>query len=257
MKFAYQSESDIPAGLREHYAERDGKFVLQVEGAAEKARLDEFRESNIALRKELDGLKAKSKEFEGVDLAEARKLIAQAEQQKERKLIEAGEVDKLIEKRTGAVRDKLAGEIAELRKAKEALVTQLSEREINTAVLKAAAEHGVQKTATEDVLARAQRVFRLVDGRAEAVDAKGEPLLDSDGRPLSVAGWVEGLAKDAPHLFEHNTGGGASGTGAGGGGSKANGANPFDRDSGWNLTEQMKLMKENPALAQRMKLAAG
>lgn len=65
---------------------------------------------------------------------------------------------------------------------------------------------------------------------------------------------------DAPHLFESNAGGGAAGVLAhghypGGTGGTALGKNPFRKDT-WNLTEQMKLIKTDPALAARLKVAA-
>jgi hypothetical protein len=39
------------------YAEREGGWVLDVDGAVEKSKLDEFRNTNVALLKERDDLK--------------------------------------------------------------------------------------------------------------------------------------------------------------------------------------------------------
>jgi len=55
------------------YIERDGAFVLDAEGAVEKAKLDEFRVNNVALIKQLDDLK---KKFEGIDPEKVRELEA-------------------------------------------------------------------------------------------------------------------------------------------------------------------------------------
>ena len=50
-------QDEIPTEQQGLYAERDGAWVLDVEGAVEKARLEEFRNSNVALMRERDELK--------------------------------------------------------------------------------------------------------------------------------------------------------------------------------------------------------
>src|ERR1035441_9306332 len=64
LKFKCKSKDEIPAGLEVHYVERDGAWVLDAEGAADKAKVEEFRATNVALMKERDELK---KRFEGID----------------------------------------------------------------------------------------------------------------------------------------------------------------------------------------------
>ena len=57
LKFKAKSKEEIPAELQSHYVERDGALVLDVEGAVDRARVDEFRNSNVALMQERDELK--------------------------------------------------------------------------------------------------------------------------------------------------------------------------------------------------------
>ena len=71
LKFKVKSKDEIPAGLETHYVERDGAWVLDADGVAEKSKLDEFRSTNVALMKERDDLK---KRFEGIDSEEVRRL---------------------------------------------------------------------------------------------------------------------------------------------------------------------------------------
>ena len=59
---------------------------------------------------------------------------------------------------------------------------------------------------------------------------------------------------EAPHLFESNAGSGAAGNGSGGAGQRSV-RNPFRKET-WNVTEQMKLTKTDPALAARLQAAA-
>ena len=56
LKFKFKSREEIPSGQESLYIERDGAFVLDVEGAVEKTRLDEFRHTNVALRREVESL---------------------------------------------------------------------------------------------------------------------------------------------------------------------------------------------------------
>jgi subtilase family serine protease len=69
---------------------------------------------------------------------------------------------------------------------------------------------------------------------------------------MSIEEWAEGLVKDAPHLFERNSGGGAAGSGAG---SSSGAKNPWRKES-WNLTEQMKLIRSDPKQAEQLKANA-
>ena len=72
----------------------------------EKAKLDEFRANNIALRKQLEELK---KRFEGIDPDEVRKLAEEKRQLEEAQQLKAGEVEKVVETRLKAARGR-AGE---------------------------------------------------------------------------------------------------------------------------------------------------
>ncbi len=57
LKFKTKSKDEVPAEHLSLYTERDGAWLFDVEGAVEKAKLDEFRTSNVALLKERDELK--------------------------------------------------------------------------------------------------------------------------------------------------------------------------------------------------------
>ncbi len=75
---------------------------------------------------------------------------------------------------------------------------------------------------------------------------------DKDGKPIGVDDVLKPMKEVSPHLFKNQQGGGYSP--AGGGNPPAN--NPFAKDT-WNLTEQGKLFRENPAQARQMAQAAG
>jgi hypothetical protein len=58
LKFKYKSKEEIPAEHTHLYVSSpDGSgFVLDAEGAVEKSRVDEFRNNNVTLKKQLDEL---------------------------------------------------------------------------------------------------------------------------------------------------------------------------------------------------------
>ncbi len=95
-----------------------------------------------------------------------------------------------------------------------------------------------------------------MNGVPQAFEADGQTArVGKDGMtPLSLAEWIDLQVSEAPHLFESNAGGGAAGNGSGGAGNRSV-KNPFRKET-WNLTEQMKLQKSDPALAARLKAAA-
>ena len=57
LKFKFKTKDEIPADHLPLYAERDGGWMLDVEGAVDKSKLDEFRHTNVSLLKERDELK--------------------------------------------------------------------------------------------------------------------------------------------------------------------------------------------------------
>jgi len=61
IKFKAKSKEEIPSELQSLYVEREGGFVLNVEGAVEKSKVEEVRGTNAALLKERDGLNARLK----------------------------------------------------------------------------------------------------------------------------------------------------------------------------------------------------
>jgi hypothetical protein len=131
---------------------------------------------------------------------------------------------------------------------------QLANVLIDQAVVTEATKRGLRPTAIPDLTARARMNFQLVDGVPQVVDG-GRVRPGKDGvTPMTLAEWVDALGTDAPHLFEANAGGGAAGSGPGGVGNRSV-RNPFRKETA-NVTEQMKLLRTDPALAARLKAAA-
>jgi hypothetical protein len=74
IKFKAKSKEEIPAELQSLYVEREGAFVLDVEGAVDKGRVDEVRASNIALTSQLAEQK---KRFEAIESEQVKSIAAE------------------------------------------------------------------------------------------------------------------------------------------------------------------------------------
>ena len=129
---------------------------------------------------------------------------------------------------------------------------QLTTIQIDQAVVGEATKRGLRPSALTDITARARSVFKLVDRAPRAFEADGQTVrYGRDGvTPMTLAEWVDALVSDAPHLFEANAGGGAAGSGGGVTGNRSV-RNPFRKET-WNVTEQMKIVRNDPQLAARL-----
>ena len=253
LKFKYQSKAEVPSEHASLYVERDGAFVLDAEGAVEKSKVDEFRTNNLALKNQLAELTTK---FDGIDPESVKTLLAEKAKLEEEKLIKDGEVEKLVENRTKKILGDMEKRLQGAEQQASSLSAQLVEREIERNVVEAASKIGLRASAIPDIKLRARTVFKISGGRISAVESDGQtPVFGRDGvTPLSFDEWVARQVVEAPHLFESSAGGGAVGHGSGGVGNRS-GKNPFSKEN-WNMTEQMKLQKADPKLAERLRAAA-
>ena len=256
LKNKYKDIKEIPAEDVRLYVERGGEWVLDAEGDASKAKLDEMRNHNIELRKQLEERDAR---FAGIDPDEYRRL---AEEKRKLELQAQGhkpeEIEKLVTDRLKGLKADWDKQHAAVANERDALLGRLSAIQIDQGVITTATKRGLRPSAIPDITARARAVFKLVNGAPQAFEPDGKTVrYGKDGiSPMTLEEWVDAQVTDAPHLFESNAGGGAAGNGAGGAaGSQRSVKNPYRKDS-WNLTEQMKLQKTDPSLAARLKAAA-
>ena len=92
------------------------------------------------------------------------------------------------------------------------LKQRLNKELIDNAVTAAAKKAGAPEQALTDVALRARNVWKL-DEEGNPVAYNGDrPIYGKDpSKPLSMDEYMEGLAKEAPHLFEENSGRGDPG----------------------------------------------
>lgn len=170
---------------------------------AEKAKVTEFRDDNVKLTKSVDEL---NKKFGAVDIDEYDKLQKQAKEAKDENLNKSSDIEKLIAKF-----DTFKAEQEKKQKVLEtnnALLAKENEKAvIDSAIKSAAIKAGVSKTALDDVVARANVVWTVKNGKPVALDKDGTAIWIKDTtEPLTVDKWVVDLNQTAPHLFSASEG---------------------------------------------------
>lgn len=217
----------------------DGSYQLDFVDQDAKAQVDEFRNNNRALNRELQTMKEQMDKYSALGdvtpedingLLEARKMAERAAQDELLKeiMLPDGSVDrdrirsyadKQFEGERKAMQSKydaLAKEKEELDgllfEAKDAYQTEVRNSQIRNAI------EGVARPrdgAMDDILARAEAAVGFNDSGDMVVwDGNGEPRYGAKGGDFMTAKeWVGELVEQAPHLFEGRVGGGAAGDG--------------------------------------------
>lgn len=156
--------------------------------------------------------------------------------------------------------DEVSGKLKEANTTIETLKKDNSD---NEELQKQVKEYKEKVTALEIASANTVKEYALKDKLKEAGVVDADYIIykqgglekftfDKDGKPVGIDDVVKPLKESSPHLFKTEPG--ADYRPAGGGTPPAK--NPFAKDS-FNLTEQGKLLRENPAQAQVLAAAAG
>lgn len=207
LKFKVATLAEIPEAVRSMYKQEGSEYVLDVEGAVDKTKVDEFRNNNILLQQQLEKLK-------DVDPAKYRELMELDRKVKEKQLIEAGKVDEAVNLRVESMRTELTTQLTEKDTALTIANKQLAILMIDRQVQAEAVRLGILPTAMDDILLRARTVYTMENGVPVPKSQDGKVIYGKDGSaPMPMNEWVLSLKKAAPHLFA-----GSSGSGAGGGG---------------------------------------
>lgn len=256
LKAIIDSLETVEEHLRSLYEERDGKFILAVDGieshpgaAALKSALDRVRGEKRTIG---DKLTAAESRLEGLpddfDIEAYETLRQQAD----------GKEPPKIEERLAAQKTQLEAKFAKDREKLEARTNKLDGTlrrvMVDDGLTKALLEAGIDKTylpAAKALLKEKGQIKLVEDDDAIQVFADDGV---NDRTPLSdyVRSWAS-LDEGKPFVAK------ATGGDAKGGEGRQFGDNPWDSSNGKkpNLTKQQQLIQENAAKARQMAQAAG
>lgn len=180
---------------------------------ATKAKLVEFREANIAMKKQMDELSLK---FDGIDPAAYKSMSEEHAKIRDKKMMDAGKIDEILTERTGAMKAAYEAEQRKLAESNTALSTQLERLVIDNAIQTESAKYVTKGAdALKLVVSMGRERFKLKDGTAVPVAADGRVIYGKDGvTPQTIGDWLGEVATTHSFLFEPSAGGGADNKGA-------------------------------------------
>lgn len=227
--------SDIPEGLRDHAVEKDGTYTVSVEFAGV---VKEFRNNNVEISKERDGLKTVLSKYEqatGVTMEalDEGKLddfvstFSQLKETKQRvddgKLVEETSLEEASASRVAEVHTGYRAQLADSAKERDAHKARAdaAEKRANSMVLENAvriaagdADVGMLENAVQMILPQAHSIFRVGEkGDITPKDADGTVIYGGDGMsPMSIKEWLLKQRETNDFLFKGAKGSGSSGS---------------------------------------------
>ena len=238
-------------GIQRLYIEKDGEYVMDIDGLEDttglKNALNAERKNREDLAKQLKAWDKTGKKPEEIS-----ELIAKLEEDEAKRAEKAGEWDKLKAQLVESHKKELGKKDEELRKMRTSLEGYL----IDSAATAVIAE---LKGVPQLLLPHIKIAARVKDTNGaysvEIIDSNGTPRLKSTGEGMTIKELVEEMKQSEifGRAFEAT---GTTGSGAGGGGNsstmRATG-NPWKKGTAaYNLTEQGRIYRDNPALAKQL-----
>lgn len=228
LKTVIEKLEDVIEAFRTHYVPKDGKFVLQLEGAPDGfvtkvvhdeqlGKLAEFRDNNRALNTSNTELTTKLKTFEGVDAAEYKTL----KEKLKNSGVEGGDVSAVIAKAVEAAVKPLTEKLTSLETADKKKTIDLATETFKSSLKDAAIKAGVDEKMLPHFIDYALKTFQYVDGKF--TPKAGEVPIYSKTKPAEIITpeeWSGLQVTEAPGFFKQSGGGGAGGNGGGGNGQR-------------------------------------
>ena len=222
LRQSYDGQTEIPGSMQEHYSEKDGKWLLQLDPPIEdvtglKNALNQERTLRRDAEKAVTDFKVK---FEGIDPDEHRKLQERVKGLDDADVYDKQGIEALVLRRTESMKADHERQMASVRRENDQLKTTSADLDrrwrqdrIKTALIDAVTKAGVYEKAIDDAVYRGLSVFTDLDDQGQVVARKGEEVVyGKDGiTALQPSEWIQTLktSGQAPHLWPSSSGGGA------------------------------------------------
>jgi hypothetical protein len=253
----YDDEGSIPSNVRHLYKKSGEKFVLI--GAGEMKSSQDVVNVQESLRKEREDHKATKRKLAAFGDMDPEEVHAKLDRFDELEAAAGGKIDEtkineMVESRIKSKTAPLQRELDVIKKERDELKGTISEHQakevrrlIHDTIRTAATTAKIRDTALADAQLLAENIF-MVDENGRVITKDG---ISGVTPGIDPTVWLTEAKNTRPHWWPESQGVGAKG-GQGG----AGGNNPFSADN-WNMTEQGKLVRENPERAAQMAKAAG
>lgn len=194
LKLVVEKLDDIEESSRGLYVEKDGKFVLDVDGVEDtsglKSALQKERLAREAKDKQVRAWERLGRSPEEIEslIAEQDKIAEERSKAEEEKAAKAGEWDKLKAQMNDKHQTELKSKDDSISNMRKSLEKHLVDAAATSAI---AAEKGV----ADLLLPHVQRHVKVVEEDGEfvvkVVDAKGDPRVNGKGDPLTISDLVK------------------------------------------------------------------
>jgi DNA-binding transcriptional MerR regulator len=252
LKFTKAEWEGLEEGLQKFYEEKDGEYVLAVEGLEDTAGLKSALQKERADREKF-AKQVKAWETLGKSPEEISELLTKLGEEEAKKAEKAGEWEKLKAQILESHKKEMGKKDEEIAKMRQSLESYLVDASATAAIAEL-------KGVPQLLLPHVKTSVKVVENEGryvvQIVDAAGTPRVNSKGEPLTIKELVEEmrLSEVFGRAFEPTgtSGGGASG------GKPSNSAgikNPWKKET-FNLTEQGRIYRENPKLAEQLEKEA-
>ncbi|QSL98952.1 capsid assembly scaffolding protein [Enterobacter phage EC151] len=248
LELSYDSADDIPAGMESLYTEKDGKQVLTgVKGMKTQADIDRLQ---TALTKERNDHKTVRTQLSSLSTyGTIEEITANLDRIPELEAKQGkgdpADIEKIVTARLAPVQRKLDEALTTISEKDKEIGGYKGEKTkatIAETVRKAAKGLKIRESAIEDAIMFGERVL--------TIDESGN-VVTKENSGVTPFATAEDMLRDIlptrQHWLEDSFGGGSQG----GKGGQFSGTDPYSHD-GWSITEQMKLMKSDPAKAKKL-----
>lgn len=253
----YQSQQEIPAQYVDLFEEKDGAFVLsKIEGIRTEVDVENVKK---ALNKERELREGLVKKYKVLGEEDPETILTKLNRIKELEAISGGKLDeetigKIVESRIAQKTSPLEMQLKEisekasvLEQENNSLKEVLTTKERSSVIRDVANESKCHSTAISDIEMAASVMFEKSEGKWVTKNN-----IDGVLPGLSPKEWIKEMQRVRPHWWPESLGGGSRG----GNSNFGNANNPFSKEN-WNLTEQLKLRRDNPTMASHLEKISG
>ena len=223
LKPVIDSLDQVDESLRPHYTSNsDGKFILTLDGQLpnyvdqvthneQLNKVTEFRNNNIQLLEERDGLKQlaeKAQAFGSIAPEEAHAAIQQRQELESKGVKKSSDVQAVVDAALARFKDTefkaVQAQLTATNEARKAAEQQVTEQQMTASIGQVFKAAGGQDGAEAFIVSRAREKFEIQDGVLQA--KTGQYSVEKPGEPLPLEEWMASQTKEVGFAFGRSSG---------------------------------------------------